>query len=71
MKQQFCSLTYWFLGVLIYSQRGTFHPILIVHTIDSQSSGKIVRIFFFWWGGMAVFSYALNGKRNVTIFDKM
>lgn len=26
---------------------------------------------FFWWGGMAVFSYALNGKRNIIIFDKM
>ena len=57
----------------MYSQRETFHSILIVHTTDSQSSGKIVRIYIYFWGagGMAVFSYALNGKRNVTIFHKM
>ena len=57
----------------MYSQRETFHSILIVHTTDSQSSGKIVRIYIYVWGagGLAVFSYALNGKRNVTIFHKM
>lgn len=33
------------------SQRETFHSILIVHTTESQSSGKIVRIYIYiFWG---------------------
>ena len=35
----------------MYSQRGTFHPILIVHTIDSQSSREDCKNIFFFGGG--------------------
>jgi len=32
---------------------------------------KNIYIYILGAGGMAIFSYALNGKRNVTIFHKM